>query len=58
MSDDIDKETERLEYLMAQKLKRQADIIAENFDLEHKEVHVQIIPKNIFKKVQKDEANG
>jgi len=58
MSDDIDTETDRLNFLMAQKLKRQTEIIAENFDLEHKEVHVQIIPKNIFKKVQKDEANG
>ena len=58
MSDEIDIETDRLAKLNSQRTKRISEILSENADLEHKAVHEQIIPKNIFKKVQKDEANG
>lgn len=55
MSDEIDRETERLEFLMTQKLKRQADIIAANSDLTSKPKHVQVIPKIIWPKDEEED---
>jgi len=51
MSDEIDVESARLEYLMAQKMKRIEGILIENNDLDSKPKHVQvrqIVPRNIF----------
>lgn len=55
MSDEIDVESARLEFLFTQKMKRIDQILNENAELESKPVHeqdFQIVPKYIFRKVR------